>query len=329
MPVLIAKLESPVDEAWQEVGRVERLYLYPVKSLAAVGVPQLTVGQHAGTWGQLTDREFIVIDHRGKMITARRYPMMVQIRAKKTDDGHLILSHPSAAADLVVATAAGQLASAGGGEEVELEVWGETCRGRDLGAEAGHWLSQVILGGEGAAGGGLRLVQHVARDSTRPSKAGDTYLRPLERGDKDRPYYADGYPFMMMTRPSVEQLNTWLTAENLGMQVEESRYRPNIYVAGDFPPFAEDQWAFIKIGTAVFRNTSPCTRCLLTTVDPATGEKDPSGQPLKLLRGFRSCTDPKEKAAYGTAPCMGLNLGVEAEGEVRVGDTVYVTLGGS
>jgi uncharacterized protein YcbX len=31
------------------------------------------------------------------------------------------------------------------------------------------------------------------------------------------------------------------------------RFRPNIYVAGEFPAFAEDQWAFIKIGTAVFR----------------------------------------------------------------------------
>jgi uncharacterized protein YcbX len=31
------------------------------------------------------------------------------------------------------------------------------------------------------------------------------------------------------------------------------RFRPNIYVAGDFPPFAEDQWAFIKIGSAIFR----------------------------------------------------------------------------
>jgi uncharacterized protein YcbX len=32
-----------------------------------------------------------------------------------------------------------------------------------------------------------------------------------------------------------------------------ARFRPNIYVAGDFPAFAEDGWAFIKIGNAVFR----------------------------------------------------------------------------
>jgi hypothetical protein len=36
---------------------------------------------------------------------------------------------------------------------------------------------------------------------------------------------------------------------------------------------------------------------------------------------------PQEKAAYGTSPCMGVNLGVEAEGFIRVGDPVFVIMG--
>ena len=55
--------------------------------------------------------------------------------------------------------------------------------------------------------------------------------------------------------------------------------------------------------------------------------QDAAGQPLKLLRSYRACADDKEKAAYGTSPCFGVNLGVEVEGEVRVGDPVFVTLG--
>jgi hypothetical protein len=55
--------------------------------------------------------------------------------------------------------------------------------------------------------------------------------------------------------------------------------------------------------------------------------QDPSGQPLKLLRTYRACEDPVEKAAYGTSPCFGINLGVEEEGTISVGDPVYVTLG--
>jgi uncharacterized protein YcbX len=51
---------------------VERLYLYPVKSLAPVVVPQLGVNLHAGSWGRLVDRQFMVADARDKMVTARR-----------------------------------------------------------------------------------------------------------------------------------------------------------------------------------------------------------------------------------------------------------------
>jgi len=43
---------------------------------------------------------------------------------------------------------------------------------------------------------------------------------------------------------------------------------------------------------------------------------------------FTIGSDPKlfrqEKAKYGTSPCMGINLGVEEEGAIRVGDPVYV-----
>jgi hypothetical protein len=55
--------------------------------------------------------------------------------------------------------------------------------------------------------------------------------------------------------------------------------------------------------------------------------QDPAGQPLKMLRSYRACADPQEKAAYGTSPCLGINLGVETEGEIKLGDPVYVTLG--
>ena len=58
---------------YQEMGRVESLYLYPVKSLAPVPVPELGVSLHAGSWEGLTDRQYMVADTRNKMVTARRY----------------------------------------------------------------------------------------------------------------------------------------------------------------------------------------------------------------------------------------------------------------
>ena len=52
-----------------------------------------------------------------------------------------------------------------------------------------------------------------------------------------------------------------LETENVDMTVEQKRFRPNIFISGDFPPFSEDSWSHIKIGQAVFRNVRPCDRC--------------------------------------------------------------------
>lgn len=63
-------------------------------------------------------------------------------------------------------------------------------------------------------------------------------------------------------------------------------FRPNFVIETfDGVPFAEDKWDKIKIGTAEFYYATPCTRCLLTTVDPVRGEKSRSVEPLKTLRG--------------------------------------------
>ena len=37
-------------------------------------------------------------------------------------------------------------------------------------------------------------------------------------------------------------------------------FRPNILVEGTKTPFDEDEWQYVKIGDAVFRNVVPCVR---------------------------------------------------------------------
>ena len=118
-----------------------------------------------------------------------------------------------------------------------------------------------------------------------------------------------------MTQPSLAALNTELAGRGAELVVEDRRFRPNITVEGEFPAWAEDTWAWVRVGEATFRNVKPCTRCDLhfsgpawcrlyrcvyTTVDPVTGEKDPAGEPLATLRTFRSSLDPEERSALST-----------------------------
>lgn len=66
--------------------------------------------------------------------------------------------------------------------------------------------------------------------------------------------------------------------------LEMARFRANIEVEG-FEPFAEDQWASVQAGSVLLKICKPCSRCVLTTVNPATLEK--GLEPLHTLAKFR------------------------------------------
>ena len=88
-------LTLPGEEEWEEVGQVECLYIYPVKSLAPVRVDSFTVENTGPRSGRLVDRQLMVVDGKtGKMITARGYPQMVLIQPRISSSGVITLSYP-------------------------------------------------------------------------------------------------------------------------------------------------------------------------------------------------------------------------------------------
>jgi len=316
LAALRGDLSLPGEEGWREVGRVESLHLYPVKSMAGHTVETFTVGQAGAEAGGVRDRQLMVVDGKGKMVTARRYPNMVLIKPSITTT-HLTLSYPGVE-DLSLALP--DLS----GDTVRVSVWGEECLGVECPAKVSAWLSAVILGRES---GELRLVCHQTEVvSSRPDKPDNPYLYPLQEGGKDRPLYADGYPYLLVSQPSLAGLNTVLEEAGVELRVEQTRFRPNITVSGSFQPFSEDRWVHVKIGdSTVLRNVKLCTRCNYTTIDPATGEKHSEGEPLKTLKTFRSTLDETERKEYGSSPFFGVNLGVESGGEISVGDKVFIS----
>merc|ERR1719250_26003 len=94
-----------------------------------------------------------------------------------------------------------------------------------------EWLSDIIMQDTMA---GLRLVFHNQAVSSRPDKEGNEYLTPLEKAG-DKPWYADGYPYLLLSGPSVRELNKVLEEKGVDLDVEETRFRPNIYIEGEFP----------------------------------------------------------------------------------------------
>ena len=93
-----------------------------------------------------------------------------------------------------------------------------------------------------------------------------------------------------------------------------ARFRPNIVVSAD-TAFVEDNWRQIRVGEVEFEVGWSCTRCIVTTIDPMTSQKDINIEPIKTLKEFRSSPD---------GVIFGQNLIPRKLGIVKVGDVVEV-----
>jgi len=315
-----AIVEDPVVPLqWQEVGQVDQLYVYPVKSFSPVAVPSISTGENAARAKDMVDRQFIVLDRKGKQATGRRWPHMTLVKPEVLGRT-LTLAYPGMdSIDVALPqTEGGDVDSEG--KLVKVDVFGDLCKGLDLGDKVGEWVSEVILGD---AQGGMRLVYHSSGESSRPDKRPNLVVSPMLK-TKDKPYFADAFPYLMLSRPSLSELNALLEKEGVDLEVEEKRFRPNIFIDGPFPAFEEDKWPWVKIGEVVFRHSQLCDRCDFTQVDPALGDKHAGGEPLKTLRKYRCTQDPEEKKVFGSSPFFGVNISVEEAGEVKVGDKVFI-----
>jgi uncharacterized protein YcbX len=95
----------------------------------------------------------------------------------------------------------------------------------------------------------------------------------------DHTGFADGYPILLISEESLEDLNS-----RLEKPIPMNRFRPNLVVRG-CAPFAEDTWKRIQIGEVELGIVKPCPRCVVTTIDKETLEQ--KKEPLKTLNTFR------------------------------------------
>ena len=97
----------------------------------------------------------------------------------------------------------------------------------------------------------------------------------------------------------------------LGRPIDRRRFRPNLHVRLDTPPFAEQDWTGrrLRVGDAELEMLDPCERCAIPTRDPDTTEKWPA-----LLRHL----------AAEHATLFGIYARALGPATVRVGDAVVV-----
>lgn len=129
---------------------------------------------------------------------------------------------------------------------------------------------------------------------------------------------------MLTTEASVSELNHRLNAlDDDKCQISTRNFRPNISVDGA-KPFEEDLWLHVKIGEVTFACFKPCTRCVLTTIDPDKGSFLKNMQPLRLLKSYRLVPEGPLRDVHQDHPIFGVNMIIKNEGRIHVGDKVFV-----
>ena len=261
--------------------RITALFIYPIKSLGGIPLEQAEVTER----GLRLDRRWVIVDGAGRFITQRDYPAMARLLvAESTSPGEAItITAPDGQSVAVPSQPTG--------EAVPVTIWKDTVTGIFVGRDADAFLS-ANLGTE------CRLVY--MPDSTR-RQVSQKYAGPEHITS-----FADGYPVLIATEGSLADLNGRMAAP-----VPMDRFRANIVVE-NAAAFAEDEWGRFRLGTAVLEAVKPCARCIITTIDQATGEKT-GKEPLKTLASFRN----SEKGVR-----FGENLIVIEPGMVRVDDEV-------
>lgn len=258
---------------------VHSLWIYPVKSLAGIEVKEIALDD----FGPAGDRRWMIIDEDRHFVTQRSHPELARIRTTLAD-GDVRVDIPGQGVFTLRPTS----------ESLRALVWRDWAQAFAGDAEANEAISRYC-------GKPLRFVYMPDESFRRVDTARVQDLRRVS--------FADGFPLLITSMASLDELN-----ERLDSPVEMRRFRPNIVVDGA-TPWAEDQWRELAVGTSVFSLVKPCSRCVMTTVDPDAGVKDPSTQPLKTLARYRRTED---------GVIFGMNAIHESAGHVRVGDPVKI-----
>jgi uncharacterized protein YcbX len=84
----------------------------------------------------------------------------------------------------------------------------------------------------------------------------------------------------LISQASLDDLNARLTRP-----LPMNRFRPNIVVDG-LPAYGEDHVYEFIAGPVRLRAVKPCARCVVTTTNQLTGERE-GEEPLRTLRQYR------------------------------------------
>jgi len=265
------------------------LFIYPVKSLGGISLPSATLTP----LGLQHDRRWLIVDERNRFLTQREHAEMALLAVEPAYNGFLLRhrQRPELLPLYVPFVATPE-------RTLFVTIWDDMVFAWRGTPEADAWLSEAL-------GQACKLVymSDMVRREVEPDKP---ELNPAGTLVS----FADGYPYLLASEESLAELNA-----RLAEPVPMNRFRPNLVVRGLDAADAEVQWTDFQIGGHAFRSVRGCGRCVVTTIDQATAQKNLTTEPLRTLATYRK---------QGNKIMFGQNVTGPASGQLRIGDTVVL-----
>jgi uncharacterized protein YcbX len=275
---------------------VTDLFVYPIKSCGGIRVDS------ADLWetGLYLDRLWMLVDETGRFVSQRTAPRLSLVRTALRFEslqvkapGMLTLDIPVGGFDYDPA------------RRIEVEIWGKAVAAFAENELVNTWFSRFLEQP-------VRLVR-IDPDFRRVCD------RAWTGADEAITQFADGYPLLVLSRASLDDLNRRLQAAGKPT-LPADRFRPSVVVDG-LDAYGEDFVATLSAPGYAFRLVKPCARCVIPCIDQQTAEI--GTEPSDTLATYRY-----------DAKVDGLAFGMNAivlrgadEAVVRVGDELEVEIG--
>lgn len=260
---------------------LSEIWIYPIKSLAGIRLKQARVLPK----GLENDRRWMLIDENGRFITQREHPEMALFKVDLNDNQIAVTDNSGSTLSI-------ELNTSKTARKLVAQIWDDEVEVVEVDTGYSEWFSATMK----MKCALVYFPEHNVRD-----------VDPDYAVKKEQVSLADGYPFLIIGQESLNDLNT-----RLASPITMRRFRPNFVFTGG-KAFAEDQWQNFSIGNNRFAGVKLCARCVLTTVDPETGNK--GAEPLATLATFRKRNN---KINFGQ------NVLPLDYGEVKEGDRIIV-----
>lgn len=225
------------------------------------------------------DRRWLLVDESGLHVTQRTKPQMVHFVPEIEEQGIRVKYKNS---EIVIPFQPN-------GQKTNVEVWGDVFEAIEVDFVVSQWFSQHL-------GQKVRLM-YQPDESIR--KVDEKYAT----SETDHVSTADGYPILMISEESLNDLNS-----RLEVPVEILRFRPNIVIKG-LAAYGEDFLKTTNIGNSILEGVKNCGRCNMITNDLQTAKL--GKEPLKTLSTYRN---------EGGKINFGRNFIPKKLGEITLGD---------